>query len=105
MHDWVNLLYSRNQHRKSTILFFFFFGFLGPHPRHMEVPRLGVQSELQLTAYTIATAARDQSLTCDLHHSSRRPQILNSLSKARDRTHILKDTGQVPYCCATMELP
>ena len=26
--------------------FFFFFVFLGPHPRHMEVPRLGVQSEL-----------------------------------------------------------
>ena len=26
--------------------FFFFFVFLGPHPRHMEVPRLEVQSEL-----------------------------------------------------------
>ena len=25
---------------------FFFFVFLGPHPWHMEVPRLGVQSEL-----------------------------------------------------------
>ena len=24
----------------------FFFGFSGPHPRHMEVPRLGVESEL-----------------------------------------------------------
>ena len=28
--------------------FFFFFRFLGPHLRHMEVPRLGVKSELQL---------------------------------------------------------
>ena len=28
------------------LLFFFFFFFLRPHPRHMEVPRLGVQSEL-----------------------------------------------------------
>ena len=27
-----------------------FFCFLGPHPRHMEVPRLGVESELQLPA-------------------------------------------------------
>ena len=27
-------------------LFFFPFGFLGPHPRHMEVPRLGVELEL-----------------------------------------------------------
>ena len=28
--------------------------FLGPHPQHMEVPRLGVKSELQLLAYTAA---------------------------------------------------
>ena len=28
--------------------------FLGPHPRHMDVPRLGVESELQLLAYTTA---------------------------------------------------
>ena len=25
---------------------FFFFGSLGPHPQHMEVPSLGVESEL-----------------------------------------------------------
>ena len=25
---------------------FLFFVFLGPHPQHMEVPRLGIQSEL-----------------------------------------------------------
>ena len=36
--------------------FFFFFCFLGQHPRHVEVPRLGVESELQLLAYTAATA-------------------------------------------------
>ena len=29
---------------------FFVFCFLGPHPWHMEVPRLGVQLELQLLA-------------------------------------------------------
>ena len=33
--------------------------FLGPHPRHMEVPRLGVKSELHLLAYTTATAILD----------------------------------------------
>ena len=41
-------------HRKSLtfafwclfFFFFFFFVFLGPHLRHLEVPRLGVQSEL-----------------------------------------------------------
>ena len=31
----------------TPTLFFFFFFFLGPHPWHMEGPRLGVQLELQ----------------------------------------------------------
>ena len=35
----------------------------------MEVPRLGVESELQLPAYTIATATPDLSHVFDLHHS------------------------------------
>ena len=30
--------------------------FLGPHPWHAEVPRLGAEAELQLLAYTTATA-------------------------------------------------
>ena len=30
----------------SFLFFFLFFCFLGPHPRHMEVPRLGVELEL-----------------------------------------------------------
>ena len=38
--------------------FFVFLPFLGPLPRHMEVPRLGVQSELQLRVYATATATR-----------------------------------------------
>ena len=32
-----------------------FFVFLGPHPEHMEVSRLGVESELQPPAYATAT--------------------------------------------------
>ena len=36
----------------------------------MEVPRLGVQLELQLTTYLTATASQDLSHVCDLHHSS-----------------------------------
>ena len=36
--------------------FFFFFFFLGPQVWHMEVLRLGRESELQLPAYTTATA-------------------------------------------------
>ena len=41
-----------------------------PHPWHMEVPRLGVKSELQLPAYATAIATPDPSRVCDLHHSS-----------------------------------
>ena len=55
--------------------------FLGPHLQHMEVPRLGVQSELQLPAYTTATATQDLSHICDLPHSSRQCRILNPLSE------------------------
>ena len=48
----------------------------------MEVPRLGVESELQLPAYLTATATPDRSWVFDLHHSSRQHQILNPLSQA-----------------------
>jgi len=59
----------------------------------MEVPRLGVKSELWLLACTIAEAAPDPSLICDLHHSSQQCQILNPMIEARDQTHILMDTN------------
>jgi len=57
-------------------------------PAHVEVPGLGIKSELQLQAYTIATETLDLRCICDLHHSL---QILNPLSEARDRTHILTE--------------
>ena len=71
--------------------------FLGPHLWHMEVPRLGVELELQLPAYAtaIATETQDLSPVCDLHHSSQQRWILNPLSEARDGTRILMDTSQV----------
>ena len=61
----------------------------------MEVPRLGVKSELQLRAYTTATGVWDPSPICDLHHSSQQLWILNPPSEARDGTHILTDTSRV----------
>ena len=75
-----------------------FFCFLGLHSCLMEVPRLGVKSELQLPAYTTATATQDLSSICDLHHSSWQCQILNPLSEARDRTYVLMDTSQIRFC-------
>ena len=54
----------------------------------MEVPRLGVKSELQLLAYATATTTLDQSCICYLHHGLQQCQILNLLSEARDQTHV-----------------
>ena len=61
----------------------------------MEVPELGVQLELQLPASTTATAMWGLSRVCDLHHSPRQRRILNPLSEARARTHVLLDPSQV----------
>ena len=68
------LLYNEtnpNEFLFFSFLFFFFF-FLGPYQQHMEVPRLGVKSELQLPAYATATAMPDLSRICDLHHGNTR---------------------------------
>ena len=71
----------------------------------MEVPRLGVELELQLPAYTTATATRILSRVCDLHHSSQQHWIPDPLIKARDQTHILVDTSWIHYHWATMGTP
>ena len=67
---------------------------LGPHPRHTEVPRLGVEVELQLPAYTTAIATQDPSCVCDLHHSSQQAQVqatsvtyIEACSNAGSLTH------------------
>ena len=51
---------------------------------HMEVPRLGVELELQLLACVTATITLDLSHVCDLHRSSWQHRIPNPLSKAGD---------------------
>ena len=61
----------------------------------MEVSSPGAESELQLPAYTTATATWDPSHVYDLHQSSWQRRILNPLSEARERTHILTDTSTV----------
>ena len=55
-----------------------FFVFLGSHPRHMEVPRLGVELELQLPAYTTAIPDLSASVTYTMAHGNA------TVSKARD---------------------
>ena len=58
----------------------------------MEVPRLGVESELQLPAYTTATAAPDLSCIWDTWNSLEQCWVISPLSKARDQNRNLKDT-------------
>ena len=48
----------------------------------MEVPRLGVESELQLPAYTTDTVKPDPSQVCNLHHSSWQSQIWPGIETA-----------------------
>ena len=70
----------------------------------MEVPRLGVKSELQLPVYTTATATQDPSGICDLHNSRQR-QILKPLIEARDRTHNLMVLTRICFHCTTTGTP
>ena len=70
----------------------FFFFILWPHPWYVEVPRLGVESELQLPAFTTATAVSDPSHIGDLHCNLRQFGILNPRNEARDWIRILPDT-------------
>ena len=72
----------------SRLGFFVFF---------MEVSRLEVELELQLPAYTTATAMRDLNHIFDLHHTSQQCQILNPLSEAKDQTCVLMDTSQIHF--------
>ena len=62
----------------SQPLVIFFFFFLRLHLQHVEVPGLGVETELQLLT--------QQPQQC---------YILNPLSRARDRTLIVMDTSRV----------
>ena len=66
--------------------FFFFFWLFSVAPEAYGGSQDGVKWELQLLAYTTATATPDPSCFCNLHHSSPQHEILNPLSEARDWT-------------------
>ena len=76
-------------------MYFVCFCFLELYLQHREVPRLGVELELQLPAYAIATATQDLSCLCDLHHSSQHRWILDPLNEARDQTCNLLVPSQI----------
>ena len=76
---------STNQDCRFLIIilpdFFFLFCFLGQQVQHMEVPRRGVELELQLPAYTTATAMPDSSCIHNLLHRSQQCWILTHWAK------------------------
>ena len=61
----------------------------------MGVSGLGVVPELQLPAYTTATAMQDPNHVGDVHHSSWQRRILNPLTEATDQAGILMDISRV----------
>ena len=79
-----------HRHLLSLSLSLFFFFFLGPHPWHMEVPRVGIELELLPQAYTTATPMSDLS-----YHRSRQCWILNPLRELRGGTGNLMITSQI----------
>ena len=89
----------------SGFLFLFLFCFLGLYLRHIEIPRLGVKSELQLPAYTTTSTTPDLSHVCDLHHSSCQCRILHPLSEARNQAWNLRVPSQIHFCCSTIWTP
>ena len=90
-----------------SFFFLIFFCVLRLHLQHMKILRLGIELKLQLPPYATATAVRDPSCVCDLHHRwqtslrSLTHWILNPLSKARDQTHNLIVPSQIHFHCAT----
>ena len=102
--SWIlNLLPNQGTPSFLCFCFLFFFFFLRPHPKYMEVPRLGVESELQLPPYTTAaTLSHSHSNATSVIQATsgtytaalQQHWILKPLSEGRDRTLILMDTSQ-----------
>ena len=88
------------------IMFELTFFSLWLHLRHMEVPRLGVQLELELPAYTTATATPDLSCVCNLHSSlQRKPDPLTHWSRPGVKPLSLSILVRYLTCWVTMGTP
>ena len=64
----------------------------------MEIPRLGVESELQLPDYSTATAMAGSEPHLQPTPQLMATQILKLLGEARDLTCILMNPRWVHYC-------
>ena len=69
-------------------------------------PSLGVKSELQLPAYTIATATGgSEPCLQPTPQLMAMPETQTTEQGARDRILIFMDTSQICFCCTTMGTP
>ena len=84
---------SRSGMESENVLLCFVFLHFGLHPQHMEVPGLGVESELQKPA--TATVTLNPSHICDLCLNLQQGRTFNPQSEAKNPTHILLGTGRV----------
>ena len=85
--NWLKMsTVLRMRHLLEIYMYIFL---LQPYLQHAEVPRLGVESELQLQACTIAWVALDPSYIHNLRCSLWQRRILNPPREARDQTCIL----------------
>lgn len=87
--SYLSIYIPSIQHLNFLFIYYITLFLLGLQLQHVEVPRSGAESELQLWAYTTATL--DPSHICGLCCSLQQHQIFNLLSKARDPTHVLMD--------------
>ena len=79
-----------------SVLSFFLFCFLGPHPWHMEVPRLRVKSKLQLLAYATSQPCQIWAGSVTYTTACGNAGSLTPWVGSRDWTHIFTDTTSVP---------
>ena len=92
--------------------FFIFLLFRATHAAYRGSQARGPIGAVAARLHHRATAMQDPSHVCDqhhsswqCHHSSWQPQLLNLLSRARDRTHNLTVPSQIRFCCTTTGTP
>ena len=91
----------------AFLFFFFFFSFCLFKAAPMAYGGTQARGRIGAVAAGLchSHSNRDLSCVCDLHHSSWQHQILNWLSKARDRACVLVDASQIRFRCAMMGTP
>ena len=94
-HNFISLGYIFYDFFLFFFSFFLSFFLFRATPLAYGSTRLGVRSELELPAYTTATAMPDRSCVCDLHYSLWQCWLLKALSEVRDQTCNLMDSSWV----------